>query len=372
MKILEPNYYSQFRCAASRCPDTCCSAWEVIIDDETLAFYRQIPGDFGDKVRQSLCYTDGAWMFRTRNGTCPLLTRQHLCPIQQRYGHERLCATCREYPRFVSEFGLLQERGLSLSCPEVCRMLLTQSEPVTFWTYEDDTPLTGCHDIDAELFLHLKTARNTAISLAQNRDWPVWERLASLLEYAKALQGCIDQKNYAAIDSVIPRRPVLPAFGARGALRTLGKWLHVLTTMEPLHPGWPKALKALVAEVDLFVPQAWAKERRQYCRQVQPVQAEQILVYYVYKFFLRSAYHADVLTQTKLIAFCCLMIDHLNFRAWRVHGSLTLAQQIDQTHRFARELEHSDPNLALLLRRINHTGGFALDRILGLLMQSFE
>lgn len=367
MKILEPNYYAQFQCAAGRCSDTCCNAWEVIVDKKTLALYRQMPGAFGDRVRRSLCRTDGAWMFRTQNGACPLLTKDRLCAIQKRCGHESLCATCREYPRFVSEFGLLQERGLSLSCPEVCRVLLTQTQPVTFVAYEDDTPLTGCHDIDAELFLHLKTARQTAIAVAQHRGWPVAERLACLLEYAQTLQRCIDCGNYGAMDAVTLNRPTLLAPKTHTALRTLQKWLHVLSTMEPLNRDWPQTLAAVAQATATWTPRQWLQARRVYGCQVDPIQEEQILVYYVYKFFLRSAYHADVLTQTRLIAFCCLMIDHLNFCAWKAEHTLPLEEQVAQTHRFARELEHSEPNLSALMRRINHTGSFAIARMHNLL-----
>lgn len=367
MRILEPDYYRQFHCTADRCPDTCCSAWEVIIDDKTLDFYRRLPGRFGESVRRSLCHTDGAWMFRTKNGSCPLLTKEGLCALQQRYGHESLCTTCQEYPRFVSEHGLFQERGLSLSCPEVCRMLLQQTEPVTFLAYENAQPLTGCHEIDGERFLHLKTARNKAMTLAQSRDVPVAERIGGLLQYAEQLQQCIAQDDLDGMDALCPHGLPLSHLRPNCALRTYRKWLHTLTTMEVLSPKWRDTLQMLSAQAEAIDPQVWAQERRQYRAAADPIQAEQILVYYVYKFFLRSAYLGDVLTQMKLIAFCTIMIDALDFSLWRTDGVLVPEKQTELTHRFARELEHSDRNWAALTRRANFTGAFSTQRILELL-----
>ena len=46
MKILEPDYASSFRCLAGACPDTCCKDWEIILDEDTLARYQELPGAF--------------------------------------------------------------------------------------------------------------------------------------------------------------------------------------------------------------------------------------------------------------------------------------------------------------------------------------
>lgn len=246
-------------------------------------------------------------------------------------------------------------------------MLLQLTEPVTFLAYEDDQPLTGCHEIEAERFLHLKTARNRAMKLAQNRDASVAARIGRLLEYAEQLQQCIAQDDLDGMDAICPYRLSLPQSRPNCALRTFRKWLHVLTTMEILHPKWRDILQKISAQAEAVDPQVWAQERRQYRAVANPIQAEQILVYYVYKFFLRSAYHGDVLTQVKLIAFCAIMIDALGFYLWCADGVLAPEKQIELTHRFARELEHSDRNWATLTRRANFTGAFSTQRILKLL-----
>ena len=54
MKIIKPAYFDRFRCIASACPDSCCKEWEVEVDDHSAQFYRNLPGDLGERLRQVL------------------------------------------------------------------------------------------------------------------------------------------------------------------------------------------------------------------------------------------------------------------------------------------------------------------------------
>ena len=66
MEIFTPNYYNAFTCLASACPDSCCKEWEVDVDAACAAYYRSLPGDLGDRLRQVLRDTeDGTSMVIT-------------------------------------------------------------------------------------------------------------------------------------------------------------------------------------------------------------------------------------------------------------------------------------------------------------------
>ena len=54
MKIVKPSYFDTFQCIAGACTDSCCKEWDVQVDDEAAAFYLQMPGDLGDRLRQVL------------------------------------------------------------------------------------------------------------------------------------------------------------------------------------------------------------------------------------------------------------------------------------------------------------------------------
>ena len=72
MLIRVPDYYDRFRCLAGACPHTCCEAWEVVIDGETAARYRKIPGPLGEKLRQAMAVDEeGGCLFSALRRTVP-------------------------------------------------------------------------------------------------------------------------------------------------------------------------------------------------------------------------------------------------------------------------------------------------------------
>ena len=157
MKILEPDYASSFRCLAGACPDTCCKDWEIILDEDTLARYQELPGAFGDEVRAALTQdADGDTMFRLTDGHCPLLREDGLCRVQLALGEEGLCNTCRQHPRFYEEYGSTKELTLSISCPAAAKLLLEHDASVTFVSHEDGAPVSGCNDLDPDRYFALR------------------------------------------------------------------------------------------------------------------------------------------------------------------------------------------------------------------------
>ena len=204
MKILEPDYASSFRCLAGACPDTCCKDWEIILDEDTLARYQKLPGAFGDKVRAALTQdADGDTMFRLTDGHCPLLREDGLCRVQLALGEEGLCNTCRQHPRFYEEYGSTKELTLSISCPAAAKLLLEHDASVTFVSYEDGAPVSGCNDLDPERYLALRCARDTAIALVQNRSLSIFDRLGLLLLFAVRLQKLLDEAAYGRLDALL-------------------------------------------------------------------------------------------------------------------------------------------------------------------------
>ena len=41
MKIRVPEYFKDFKCIASKCEDTCCAGWGIVIDDATYDRYKK-------------------------------------------------------------------------------------------------------------------------------------------------------------------------------------------------------------------------------------------------------------------------------------------------------------------------------------------
>ena len=131
MRIRVPHYYKDFKCIGSVCTDTCCAGWEVVIDKKSYEYYKAVPGEFGNRLKATMLSTNEN-SFVLQNGNCPFFNEKKLCDIYTELGKDKLCETCKTYPRFMEEFGDLRETGISLSCMEAARLILTNQDPVTF------------------------------------------------------------------------------------------------------------------------------------------------------------------------------------------------------------------------------------------------
>ena len=54
MKIRMPYYYKDFKCIASKCTDTCCAGWQIIIDEDTYSKYKNVKSDFGKRLNSEI------------------------------------------------------------------------------------------------------------------------------------------------------------------------------------------------------------------------------------------------------------------------------------------------------------------------------
>ena len=49
-----PDDYKQFSCIAGNCEDTCCAGWQIVIDERSLARYKNVKSDFGKRLHKSI------------------------------------------------------------------------------------------------------------------------------------------------------------------------------------------------------------------------------------------------------------------------------------------------------------------------------
>ena len=378
MNILKPQYFDRFQCACGNCPDTCCASWEVIIDSDTLCYYESLPGDFGQRLRQALCVMDGEPCFKTNSGVCPMLTPDGLCSVHQELGEEHLCNVCKAYPRWIQEYGAMQLQGLSLSCPEVARLVLSQSCSTVFCTEENDTPVTSYNTLDPSRFLLLAQARRVLISIAQNRAYPPAWRACLALEFGRQLQRTLTARRYQK------GHALCQTFSSAGQLQDLTRCLtrrkegssfqnirrlvQAFMTLEILTPQWSDMLGTLFSHCQddrHYEAQAASRAEFQVEFQESAVQYEHILVYFLDKYSLKACYDGDILGKVKLAAISLLVTMHWDFLHYQTHrNAISLSEQVEFVHRYCRELEHSEDNLAQLGRLLRRRHWLSANRLI--------
>ena len=352
MLVTKPAYFDRFACLAGDCPDTCCGAWQVIIDEKSLALYRSVGGGLGEKIRGALLAEAGETRFAMERGRCRLLTPEGLCTIQKELGEQALCRSCAFYPRFLTEIGARRELGLSLSCPEAARMILTAQECFSLCSEQTDEPITAIHELSPELLLTLRALRGHALDLARDRTLPFGERCARILalcvpvDRARRTDGALA----AALETGLAqsRAPL-----SRGECAKLFEALHAAAgELEFLQP---ERKARLSASLDDCAPGGWT----QYCPSL-PQLWEQLLCYGIYKYFPRAAFDRSIWPTCVFCVTLPLLLRQLLHTAGT--GDRETVLRLAWT--LSRELEHSEDNMRFLFRRFRGKA-FRPERLIG-------
>ena len=96
-----PDDYAAFRCLAGACPQTCCAAWEIVVDPDAQDAYLRLQHPLAAKLRRVLRVdSEGDTYFAQTDGRCPFLCADGLCELQRTLGEQSLCRTCRDFPRW--------------------------------------------------------------------------------------------------------------------------------------------------------------------------------------------------------------------------------------------------------------------------------
>ena len=296
-RLIAPHYYPRFRCIADKCRHSCCIGWEIDVDPDTRERYRHVPGPFGARLNAAIADGDEVSSFRLGpDERCPMLNANGLCDLITALGEDALCQICADHPRFRNYFSCRVEVGLGLCCEEAARLVLSQEEPMTLITLEDDGDAEAPTDEEFNL-LHVR-ARSIAL---MQEDAPLPQRLAAVLRLGGRAIPDLD-------------------------------WVQTYRALERLDPAWDAALDRL-PPLSAEPPVHLTRALMNFC------------VYLLYR-HLPGALEDDDLPGR--VAFCVL--------STRVLAALcaatpdcTLADCIEYARMYSAEIEYSEDNLNALL-----------------------
>lgn len=227
-----PDDYDAFRCIAGACPQTCCAAWEIVVDPDAQDAYLRLRHPLAQKLRRVMRVdADGDTYFAQSDGRCPFLCADGLCELQRTLGAQSLCRTCRDFPRWEVLLCDRVEQGLSLVCPEAARQLLARTAPLRFVSVRipDDGYVPGARE--RRLTEVLMAVRDRTLALLTRPEHTARENLAAAEAFACAAQRLLDRHRLAALaagnvpqrctDALDDRDVVFPVRYAAAALRLL-------------------------------------------------------------------------------------------------------------------------------------------------------
>lgn len=185
-EYLTPQYIRQFQCTGAACEDTCCSLWEITIDQLTYEKYKQIPDtSLHKEINKNLVRNHkskesyASFKMNQKTGNCSMLC-DGLCTIQAKVGETFLSQTCSTYPRILNEADEIEVSAL-LSCPEIARLVLLSEDAMNFTrTHELHTPnlrINPLGTLTDKKKLCIQNLRDITLEVLSDRQFSLQHRL---------------------------------------------------------------------------------------------------------------------------------------------------------------------------------------------------
>lgn len=384
MKIRVPNYFNDFRCIASECEDTCCAGWGIVIDKDAYEHYKNVKGEFGDRLRSEIIHDDGDNIFKLKNNNCAFLNETKMCDIYSELGEESLCYTCKQYPRYTEEFGNLREIGVSLSCPEAARIILRDDKKVEFELSENDEEVTSYNDIDARLFMELIQCRKRVIEIFQDRNIDLNSRATIVLKFVEEVQEKIDSSEIQDIKSVrekyLDDKFIKEVVGGLDSYRNkesvkynnIYEYFMVFKSLKHINPNDPLGLDDVLryfwqSDDDEEFYLAKHKQFNKYYEE-NVYKFENILVYFVFRYFMKAVFDYDVLAKIKTAIVSYLIIKELAVVRYIENGDITEADIVNISQTYSKDVEHLEENIETLAENFETDDIFKIKQMVVVLM----
>ena len=384
MKTQVPDYYKDFKCIADKCEDTCCAGWEIVIDDETYEKYKKVNGNFGFRLKNEIIEDKEEHIFLLKGNDCAFLNKNKMCDIYSELGEEALCYTCQQYPRYTEEYGSIREVGLSLSCPEAARIILRDAKKVEFILNEDDDMVMDYNDISYEMFMQLISSRKIIFNILQNREILLKHRIAVILKFTDEIQKKIDdncisevseiRKKYEDDNYIRKYIDEIKQFENNGEKKYINiiKYFEEYQELDHINEKWPQVLEDSITNLKSKKDfNKYLKEHKAFneYHSNEEYEFEQLMVYFIFRYFMKAVYDYDVIAKVKLAVVSYLMIKELDVIRYFHNGeNFTKDDQVDIMHMYSKDIEHSEDNLEELSQTFEINREFNLDNLLVMLL----
>lgn len=298
MKVFAPNYYKKFSCIADKCKHSCCIGWEIDIDDATYEQYKNIETDFGKKVNDNIVLNNNFACFKlSDNERCPFLNENNLCEIILNLGEHALCQICSDHPRFKNFYGDRVEIGVGLTCEEVTRIIINESDNFKLIEIDETDEKGNIYDDETEFF----NIRNDILKIVEYSD------------------------NFKSIT-----KELLNKFNIKIPELTISEWVDIYLGLERLDDEWGKLLEEL--------------KKTNYFQFTLPCNHENaiknLFIYFIYRHLVESVYDGTFNGRLLFAIISCYMISAI----------CNIGYGVEEVARmYSSEIEYSDDNLNNLI-----------------------
>ena len=388
MKVLKPFYYDDFKCIGGQCIDNCCgNNWRIDIDEKTYKKYRKMKGKIGKKINNNISRNRSNPNYlqygkiNLKNNKCSLLSEDGLCTIHGSLGEDYLCNTCRAYPREIRKYGEIYERNLSISCPEVARYIIKSKENFSF-DLEDEK----LSDLDKDYIFNNKyneklnnilwDTRSLAMEIIQFKEIEIWKRISFFKMLTDKVQNIINEKQYDNYEEVLNNfREQITNINIINSLDKIYiisdvkiKFIQSALQVRANEGIYNEKFNNLIKEYnDLFNKNVDFKNNAEniikkeeefniYLKKQENI-LENLLIYLIYKYFMKSLYTKDLNAEVNNIILSYAMMKMLLLSRYNKNNKkLNEEDFVEVFYLFSREIEHNTVFLPNIYKDIKEAG----------------
>lgn len=377
-----PHYYKDFKCVADKCPDTCCSKWQIAIDDNTLNKYMNITGSERNRYINSIDMETRS--FCHYDNKCAFLDEDGLCDIQKDKGSNWLCKTCRNYPRHVEEFENVREYSISMSCPEAARIILFDPDFDKFDTRTDDRE-EEYEYFYIDLYEALVCSRKFILKHILQSDSGYRTKMAFSLLFAHDIQARVDRgrpelvKNFVnkCIRNINSEKNVEKLSQYSDSEETVRNTRNAMTELfagiEMIDCEWCSTVLERIKNLQELDNKAYYDKEYNFYKVNDRVLSQIVpafMAYLVTVYYCGAVYDYDAYAKMK---FCCvntlMFMEILKAFSDTESGEIDEETVIDIAHRYSREVEHTVTNIEYIENKLIYSGDLELKSILACVLK---
>lgn len=271
------------------------------------------------------------------------------------------------------------EMGLSLACPEAAKTLLLHPEPAVFRQKKDEQSPAPLEGLTREQLDLMWDARKTMDILLQNRELTFRERVVLAATYGAEFEPMITSTARYAYDEMDWGYTEQPMRQLTSAVHLLGRWelkrsdlSNILMDFHRLC-GHDLVLANHMRETMRLFEGLSGEEFRQLRDQFDEFMAprdylfENLMVYYVHRYFLAWAKEKTVVPGVRLMAVSFALLRAMAARIWKETGALTDQALLSLFGGYARCVEEDPAVFQALQQRFQESPLYSRERLQRLL-----
>ncbi|EPB8148147.1 flagellin lysine-N-methylase [Clostridium perfringens] len=244
-----------------------------------------------------------------------------------------------------------------------------------------------CFDegIDAEVLSEFLECRNIVFNIIERNDLDLGTKAALALEFVKEVQNKIDlgdmneipelMEEYRDENFINTLLKELEDFKGKESIKhkNLCEYLNVYKSIKHINSNDPlgleKALKCFEGNEEFYLRKH--KEFNEYYKE-NLYKFKNILVYFIFRYFMKAIFDYDVSAKIKLAIISTLMIKELAVvRFIENNNEFTEEDMVEVSRIYSKDIEHSDENIENLQEIFETEEIFEVNEILPMLMNDF-